>query len=163
MLIRPEQEGDIAQIHALTKAAFADHPHSDGSEPLIIERLRAASALTLSWVVEHQGEVIAHLALSPVSWCDEPGWYGLGPVSVHPDHQGRGIGSSLIRASLDYIALGPSAGVVVLGPPDYYDRFGFKPDPRLTYPGPPADYFRVLAYRPVPQKSGPISYHPAFG
>ena len=41
MLIRPEMPVDIDAIRDLTAAAFAPMPYSDGTEPEIIDRLRA--------------------------------------------------------------------------------------------------------------------------
>ena len=85
--VRPETSLDADAIRALTTAAFTDHPHSDGSEPRIIDALRDAKALTISIVTELEGQIVGHAAFSPVEWCDQAGWFGLGPVSVHPDLQ----------------------------------------------------------------------------
>ncbi|HXV31231.1 MAG TPA: GNAT family N-acetyltransferase, partial [Sinorhizobium sp.] len=62
MIIRPERDGDRGAIRAVTAAAFAGHPYSDQTEPLIIERLRAGGALSLSLVAEEEGDVIGHVA-----------------------------------------------------------------------------------------------------
>ena len=55
MIVRPEREGDIDAIRTLTETAFRTAPHADGTEHLIIDRLRAAGALTLSLVAEADG------------------------------------------------------------------------------------------------------------
>ena len=52
---------------------------------------------------------------------------GIAPVAVVPEHQGRGIGSKLIRQALSVCRANVVALVVVLGDPDYYSRFGFVP------------------------------------
>ncbi|MBW8285268.1 MAG: GNAT family N-acetyltransferase, partial [Rhizobium sp.] len=84
-----------------TAAAFAGHPHSDGSEPQIIERLRRLGKLTLSLVAEDDGKIVGHVAFSPVTLSGgEGGWYGLGPISVAPGRQRGGIGSTLIKTGL---------------------------------------------------------------
>ena len=102
MHIRQERRGDEVAIHDLTAVAFADHPHGDGSEPIIVKRLRDAGALQLSLVAEEAGEILGHVAFSPVTISGEDlGWLGLGPVSVLPARQGQGIGSALIRAGRD--------------------------------------------------------------
>ena len=162
MILRPETPADRAAIQALTAAAFDGHPHSDGSEPRIIEALRDSDALTLYLVAEIDGEVVGHVAFSPVEWPGQGDWFGLGPVSVAPARQGQGIGRQLIDHGLDALRNQGARGCVVLGDPDYYDRFGFVQNPRLTYPGPPPEYFKALAFGPI-QGSGDVAYHPAFG
>ena len=52
---------------------------------------------------------------------------GLGPMAVLPDFQGQGIGLTLVEAGLRAIRDRASPFVVVLGHPQYYPRFGFKP------------------------------------
>ena len=80
-------------IHALTDAAFRDVPHSSGTEAAIVDALRDAGALTLSLVAEEQGRIVGHVAFSPVTINGEASrWFGLGPVSVEPLEQRRGIG-----------------------------------------------------------------------
>jgi putative acetyltransferase len=160
--IRAEQPGDEASIHDLTAAAFAGDPHSDGSEPDIVDRLRSTDALSISLVAE-DGAIVGHVAFSPVSISDgAQGWFGLGPISVLPGRQGQGIGSALLRAGLAQLELGGAAGCVVLGDPAYYGRFGFKHDPALVFPGPPANYFQCLALGNA-RSSGIVTYHSAFG
>lgn len=164
MILRPESPADRAAIFLLTQQAFAGHPHSDGSEPHIIARLRDAKALTISIVAELEGQIVGHAAFSPVEWCGQSGWFGLGPVSVHPQLQSRGIGSQLIEAGLDQLRTIGANGCVVLGEPAYYGRFGFQQDARFTYPGPPPEYFTVLVWQePQAGLSGEVRYHPAFG
>jgi len=83
-------------------------------------------------------------------------------VSVAPDRQSQGIGRALIEAGLADLRQRGARGCVVMGEPAYYGRFGFVPDPRLTYPGPPPEYFMALAFGPA-EGSGDVRYHPAFG
>ena len=55
----------------------------------------------------------------------EHGWVALGPIGVLPEYQGRGIGSRLVRQGLDECRSAGWDGVVLLGSPGYYSRFGF--------------------------------------
>ena len=52
--------------------------------------------------------------------------FGLGPVSVHPEHQRQGIGSALIREGLSMCESSGNLACFVLGNPTYYQRFGFQ-------------------------------------
>ncbi len=162
MIIRHEKPDDIAAIRAMTKAAFAPVAYSSQTEAEIIDALRAAGVLTLSLVALADGKVVGHLAFSPVRMeSGDKGWFCLGPVAVSPDCQGQGIGAAMIKAGLDEIKSMGAEGCVVLGDPAYYGRFGFKADPRVTYPGMEPQYFQILAFSAaVPV--GAVTFHPGF-
>jgi len=162
MTIRPEQSADIAAIFNLTATAFRGRPHSAGTEPYITDALRDAGALTLSLVAEEGGVVIGHAAFSPVTISDgSAGWYGLGPIAVLPEWQGRGVGTALIREGLARLQAIGAAGCVLLGDPGYYRRFGFANDPALVYEGAPAQYLMALAFDSQMAR-GVVRYHTAF-
>jgi len=162
MIVRPERDTDIDAIRTLTETAFRTAPHADGTEHLIVDRLRAAGALTLSLVAEADGAVIGHVAFSPVAISDgSAGWYGLGPISVDPARQGEGIGGHLVREGLERLEALGAAGCVLLGDPAYYGRFGFSADPKLVLEGVPPEYFQRVAFSPV-YGGGTVSYHPGF-
>jgi len=162
MMIRKEQEGDHSAIAKVTAQAFAGLEHSDQTEPEIIARLRTAGALTISLVAVEGDTVVGHVAFSPITIDGaDKGWFGLGPVSVRPDHQQLGIGSALIRMGLAQLCSQGAAGCVVLGDPAYYCRFGFERDDGLRYYGAPSEYFMRLNFAAeVP--TGRVDYAPAF-
>lgn len=162
MDVRTEHTKDAAAIRALVTTAFAGAAHSSGAEAAIVEALRAAGALTLSLVAEDRERIVGHVAFSPVTINGAAGaWFGLGPVAVMPDAQGRGIGQRLISDGLDRLRGLGAMGCVVLGEPDYYRRFGFESDPTLFYPGVPASYFQRLAFTGTAPR-GEIAYHDGF-
>ncbi|MEW5687436.1 MAG: N-acetyltransferase [Pseudomonadota bacterium] len=162
MQIRPERPEDAAAIRALTDAAFQGMPFSDQTESRVIDALRAAGALTLSLVASEGDAVVGHVAFSPVVVNPEAGdWYALGPVSVWPQRQGRGIGQTLIREGLRRLGAAGAGGCVLLGAPAYYRRFGFESDPGL-YAGiaPPGAFQRLILGGVRPDCV--VSFHPAF-
>lgn len=163
MMVREERPEDHAAIAEVTARAFADVEYSDQSEPAIIARLRAAGALELSLVAVEDGEIVGHVAFSPVTidgnLC---GYFGLGPVSVRPDFQNRGIGAGLIQSGLAELRSRGAAGCVLLGDPAYYGRFGFEVDGRLRYEGAPPEYFMRLSLSDGSAPVGKVDYHPAF-
>lgn len=161
--IRPEAPGDKTTIHALTKAAFADLPFSDGDEHHLVDRLRADGDLTLSLVAEDAERIVGHIAISPVAISDgAKDWFGLGPVSVWPELHHRGIGGALIERVITDMRADGAKGIVLLGSNVYYPRFGFVHEPQLEYPGPPAQFFQCLLLDgDLP--SGEVKFSPAFG
>ncbi len=161
-IIRDETRADVCPVKALITAAFTGVRNSLQTESLIVDALRDAGSLAVSLVATRDGEVIGYVAMSPVSISDgTSGWFGLGPLAVVPDAQGRGVGSALVREALQRIRADGAAGCVVLGEPSYYERFGFAATPRLSLPGVPAEFFLALDFlgsRPA----GGVRYHDAF-
>lgn len=145
--IRPEMPEDAAAIFDLTQTAFAPMLYSDGTEGPIVEGLRRDGDLLLSLVMEQDKQIIGHIAFSPVTFADSPeatGWCALGPVSIAPDHQGKGLGRTLIETGLDQMRAKTCPGIVLIGDPDLYGRFGFSADCGLTYQGLDGKYVQAL-------------------
>jgi putative acetyltransferase len=111
-------------------------------QTFIVTALRKAGLLAISLVADAEGTVIGHVAVSPVSISNgASGWFGLGPISVLPEDQRRGVGSRLVHEALRILREQGAAGCVVLGEPEYYSGFGFRADPTLILPGVPPEYF----------------------
>ncbi len=160
--IRAEAASDAQAIETLTVAAFLHAPHTSHTEQHIVNGLRRADKLTVSLVAEVDGAVIGHVAISPVSISDgTAGWFGLGPISVLPQLQRRGIGSQLMREALRILRERPASGCVVLGEPGYYGRFGFRANPELVLPGVPTEYFQAVPFDAATPR-GTVRYHEAF-
>ncbi len=163
MTIRKEQADDAGRIREMTELAFRTCPHACGREQDIVDDLRRAGALSLSLVAVDAGEVVGHVALSPVTIPDARGaWFGLGPISVLPRLQRTGIGGALMKAALAWLRDEEAAGCVLVGDPQYYVRFGFTSDPSLTVPGIPPEVTLAIRLRPGEDR-GLIRFHPAFG
>jgi putative acetyltransferase len=162
MIIRKEKRSDVEAITQVTIAAFRTLPISNHTEQFIIKALRAAGALTLSLVAEIDGEIIGHIAFSPVTISDgTKNWYGMGPLSVLPGYQKQGIGTSLVDEGLSSLKQLGGQGCALVGDPKYYKRFGFKNFPELVYEGVPQDFFLVLPWsEKIPQ--GTVVFHEGF-
>ena len=162
MIIRPETSADIPFIRSLTDAAFEGVQYSHQTEGAIVDALRKADALAISLIAEQDGVIIGHAAFSPVSINDKDlGWFGLGPVSVSPGLQGRGIGTALIEKGLALLEKYGAAGCVVLGNPNYYGRFGFTSHHDLHYGSVPQKYFQSLVLSSAVVE-GEVTYHEGF-
>lgn len=160
--IRDEQAADIPVIAEVTFAAFETMEISDQTEQFIVAELRTAGALAISLVAEVDGRVVGHIAFSPVTMSDgSDNWYGLGPVSVHPDHQRQGIGKALINEGLKRLQKLDAHGCCLVGHPQYYRQFGFENVQELAYEGVPENVFFVLSFDGnIPQ--GTVKFHKAF-
>ena len=162
MIIRKETDADIEAVTEVTVEAFKTLPISNQTEQFIIKALRAAGVLTISLVAEIEGQIVGHIAFSPVKIADSTkDWYGLGPVSVLPECQKKGIGKSLIKDGLSLLNELGSQGCAIVGDPNYYYRFGFKNYPELTHEGVPQEVFLALPFtEKVPQ--GIVVFHEGF-
>ena len=142
MIIRPEREQDIDAITAITVEAFKTMEISPHTEQFIIHALRKSGNLALSLVAEKDGQVVGHIAFSPVTVADgSQGWYGVGPLSVSPEFQKQGIGTALMKKGLSLLKEMNGKGCLLVGDPKYYIRFNFKNIPDLILEGVPQQVF----------------------
>jgi len=162
ILIRNETDADVGTITKVTIAAFKTLAISNHTEQFIIKALRAAKALTVSLVAELDGRVVGHIAFSPVTISDgSPNWYGLGPVSVLPAYQRKGIGKALIQEGLSRLRNLNAQGCCLVGHPDYYRKVGFKNMSGLVHEGVPQEVFLALSFDGhTPQ--GTVTFHEGF-
>ncbi|MDR1190020.1 MAG: N-acetyltransferase [Bifidobacteriaceae bacterium] len=148
LTIRDEAPDDIEMIATVTEAAFRDSGlPGDRTEQYVVAALREARALTISLVAEEAGRMVGHIAFSPAVISDgATGWYTLGPVSVLPERQRQGIGSTLIHQGLGRLKAIGAKGSVLVGHPDYYPRFGFVHRDDLGYEGIPPEVVFALSF-----------------
>jgi putative acetyltransferase len=72
------------------------------------------------------GDVVGHVLCTRGTVASAP-VLALGPLSVRPDSQRKGVGKALVHAVLGAAdALGEPL-VALLGSTEYYPRFGFRP------------------------------------
>ncbi|MEU6818869.1 N-acetyltransferase [Streptomyces sp. NPDC046860] len=157
MLIRREEPADAPAVRAVTTAAFAGPDTPDPVEAGLVDRLRTCGAWlpALSLVaLDDRGDVVGHVVCTRGHVGGRPA-LALGPLSVHPEHQRRGVGLALTHTVLGAADASGEPFVALLGDPAYYRRFGFRPATALgiTPPDPGwGDYFQVRtlsAYDPA--------------
>jgi putative acetyltransferase len=121
--IRHQQQSDIEDIREVNSYAFEQLDEAD-----LIDALRKSGKIVIELVAEEEDGIVGHIVFTPM--CidgSEVKIAGLAPMAVLPEYQSQGIGSLLMTEGLDECrSLGYDA-VVVLGHPDYYPRFDFKP------------------------------------
>lgn len=143
MIIREENESDIAKITTIHNQAF-----NGLDEEKIVRNLRKNDNLTISLVAEANGKIIGHIAYSPIySKNKEIIGIGLAPVAVLPSYQKQGIGSKLIEKGNEIALSKGFERIFVLGDPGYYCRFGFKIAKNYNYFSsfePEGNHFMVL-------------------
>ena len=121
VLVREEGPDDAAAIRDVQQRAFDQAQESD-----LVDALRANGAVLLSLVAVAARRIVGHVMYSPVSVGSASG-AALGPMAVLPEHQRVGIGRALIEEGNRKLEGLRCPFVVVVGHPDYYPRFGFRP------------------------------------
>jgi len=163
VLIRRETAADEAAIRELTLAAFPGP-----LEARLVDELRADRGWlpALSLVAEDPDGRVAGHVLCTRGAVDSAPVLGLGPLSVRPDRQRRGVGSALMHAVLGAAdALGEPI-VALLGDPAYYHRFGFRPSTEHGIDPPVAEWQKYFQVRTLsahdPQVRGTFAYAEPF-
>jgi putative acetyltransferase len=162
VVIRPEQPNDVTAISHVIRAAFATE-----QETRLVERLRRHKRLGVSLIAEVDGVIAGHIAFSAVtiegSITNSAG-VGLAPLSARPEWQRCGLGAQLVREGL-YACERKGVGfVVVLGAPEYYQRFGFRNASlfRLANEYGAAEAFMALELKIGSITPGLVRYAPEF-
>jgi putative acetyltransferase len=160
-MIRYARPADYPAIHQVESAAFGRADEAD-----LVERLRADGDVVFELVEDLEGEIVGHILFSRL-WADRVDLFtALAPMAVVPRHQKTGVGGRLIRGGLDSCREFSAHGVLVLGHPDYYPRFGFSHEAaahvRSPYSASPA--FMALALEDGAfDQSLTVAYPSAFG
>lgn len=123
--IKPQRPADAGRIESLLDRAFgpdrltkASYQFRDGVEDVPDLRFVAVADGTLAGTIRFWPVVVGRTATPALL---------LGPLGVHPDYQGRGVGAALMDHGL-HAARAKGHGIVVLvGELTYYGRFGFAP------------------------------------
>ncbi|PYI54633.1 GNAT family N-acetyltransferase [Paenibacillus flagellatus] len=128
MLIRTETANDHDAVFRLNREAFGGRE----TESRLVERIRGSAGFIpeLSLVAVRNGRVVGHLLLSKAEIVDGERRHEavvLAPIAVLPEEQRKGIGRALIGEGFERCVRLGFEVVCLIGHPDYYPRFGFRP------------------------------------
>ena len=132
MTIRPEHPAEFPLIYELVKDAFATAPHADGDEQDYVNSLRESGRYlpALALVAEDtDGALAGHIMLTETKLGHAGGVLTgllLSPLCVALPQRRKGLGAALVWESFR-LAKAEYSAVFVVGDPDYYSRFGFRP------------------------------------
>jgi putative acetyltransferase len=150
--IRPERPKEIAAIHELVRSAFDRDLEAD-----LVDALRAGDTYLpdLALVAVEASRIVGHIMITKLVIARDGGNQLpstlLAPLAVLPSHQNRGIGMHLTRTALACARELGHASMILIGHPNYYPRFGFRPASTwgLRYAKPiPDDVFMAVKLVP---------------
>ncbi len=154
MHIREASDSDLNDVLYVERIAFG----YDKEAELVRELLDDSSAKPLlSLLAFNDDRVVGHILFTSVRFEKEPNTPTmsiLAPLAVVPDAQEQGVGGKLIKKGLQLLADFGVDLVFVLGHPEYYPRYGFKPAGHLGFEAPypipdeNADAWMVQELRP---------------
>lgn len=131
MKIRVENKEDYEVVERLIELAFISAENSNKDEHNLIARIRLGNNYVpeLSLVAEKDSKILGQILLSKVDIRNKETVFQelvLAPISVLPEYQKQGIGSSLIKEAISKAKKMGYSLIIVLGYPSYYSKFGFK-------------------------------------
>ncbi|MDF1606312.1 N-acetyltransferase [Nocardioides sp. YIM 152315] len=125
--VRPAEPGETPAVHAAVEAAFG--PEEGPTVARLVGALDAAGSTRASLVADLDGRIVGHVQLNR-SWLDARrslvDVLVLSPLSVHPDHQGEGIGGQLLDAAVAEAERLGAPAVFLEGDPGYYAARGWS-------------------------------------
>lgn len=158
VVVAPETVADAPHVERLVERAFGP-----GRFARTAYRLRegAPPDPALCFVARVSTLLVGSNRMTPVRCGAAPALL-LGPLTVDPAFQDRGIAAALVTATLDAATAAGHRLVILVGDEPYYGRFGFTrvPAGRLTLPGPVDTarlLFRELAEGALESASGAVT------
>ena len=130
---RLETSSDYDAVEALVRDAFWNVYQPGCDEHFIVHKMRGNPAVAeqLNYVCVDDNVICGHIFYTRTKVVADDGQFfpvlSFGPLSVSPEYQHKGIGSSLIRLTLGKATEEGFPGVLITGNPEYYHRFGFRP------------------------------------
>lgn len=159
MIIRAERPGDVEAVQALVRAAFGQDEEAD-----VVHRLRDDPDLVISLVADIDREVVGHIMFSRLGSSAGLDLAQLSPLSVDPSRQGGGIGAALTEAGVGICRVLGLDGILVVGHPEYYPRFGFSAEAAKglvsAFAGRPS--FMGMTLKPGVELVGEVNFAKAF-
>lgn len=169
MIIRTETSADYEGVHQVNVKAFGDRE----DEARLVENIRNSAGFIpeLSIVAEQDNEIVGHILLSMAVVEDGENTYdviALAPIAVMPKVQKQGIGKALILEGLERCRTLGYHLVFLIGHPEYYPKFGFKPAGQYGFElkqfEVPEDVFMVCELKAgeLQKIKGELKYPPTF-
>lgn len=106
------------------------------------ERFREGVAPAVGFTAHEGGRLIGSVRLWNIAIDGLPALF-LGPIAVSARARRAGVGAELVAACVDEARRRGASGVLLVGDPPYFSRFGFEAAPQVRLPG-PVDRRRVM-------------------
>ena len=136
IIIREEEKKDYRRVEEVTRSAFAYPERIERGqigcpyEHWMVNELRKRDGiLPLSLVAVVDENIVGHIICSKAEVRTDKNSISvlnIGPISVLPEYQRKGIGKALITNMLEKAKQLGHGAILFFGRPEYYPQFGFK-------------------------------------
>jgi predicted N-acetyltransferase YhbS len=130
--IRTEKESDYRIVEELTREAFWNLYFPGCVEHYLVHNLRNHTDFIaeMDYVAEVDNKIVGNIMYTKSYVVDENDnkidTITFGPLSVLPEYQRKGIGSSLIEYTKEVALKNKTKAIIILGHPHNYCKHGFK-------------------------------------
>ncbi|AFH47833.1 Putative acetyltransferase [Ignavibacterium album JCM 16511] len=132
LLIKQTSMEDFRITENITREAFWNVYKPGCNEHLVLHNLRKSQSniKELDLVAFYNDQIVGHIISTKAMVVDsqykEYEVLCVGPLSVLPNFQKKGIGGRLLKESIEIARSLGFRGMILFGNPDYYHRFGFR-------------------------------------
>ncbi len=130
VVIQREQASDATAVDALVMAAFGP-----GRFAKTAERVREKSSILAGFTVYDGAELLGSVRLWSVT-SGAARAAGLGPIAVRKTKRSTGLGGLLVQQCIEEAKTLGLDGILLIGDPPYFERFGFVAAPDAVFSGP---------------------------
>lgn len=131
VILRTEQPSDYRETENVTREAFWNQYAPGCNEHYLLHIMRGSPAFLpeLDIVAVYNGKIVGNIVYAKaVVKADDGNEYevlGLGPISVFPGYQNKGIGGRMIEYTKKIARETGYRAIFLYGDPGYYSRQGF--------------------------------------
>ena len=131
ILIQKTKPKDFLITENITRETFWNLFKPGCDEHLVLHNLRKSNCYipNLDLVALSENKIVGHIIITNAKVVDsknkEHQVLCVGPISVHPEFQKKGIGTILLKKSIATAKKLGYSVMILFGHPDYYHRFGF--------------------------------------
>lgn len=161
IIIREEKQNDYKETEHMTMRSFWNKYWPACSEHFLIRIIRESQDYIpeISRVAEMDGKIVGAVYYTKAWIVDGDTRHEVatfGPLAVEPTMEGNNIGGLLMEETIKLAKEAGIAGIVVIGEPNYYPRFGFERGAKYEITDAEGNSFDAIMFLPLTEEAKEI-------